>query len=57
MEKFVLASIFARTHLVMQVQADDAIKAITEGNRQKTVDLLRRRTLRSPTSRRPPTAR
>ncbi len=28
------------THLVMQVQADDAIKAITEGNRQKAVDLL-----------------
>jgi len=30
------------THLVMQVQADDAIKAITEGNRQKTVDLLKK---------------
>jgi preprotein translocase subunit SecD len=30
------------THLVMQVQADDAIKAITEGNRQKAVDLLKK---------------
>jgi preprotein translocase subunit SecD len=28
------------THLVMQVQADDAIKAITEGNRQRAVELL-----------------
>ncbi len=30
------------THLVMQVQADDAIKAITEGNRQKAVELLKK---------------
>ncbi|MEP7273181.1 MAG: hypothetical protein ABI882_16900, partial [Acidobacteriota bacterium] len=30
------------THLVMQVQADDAIKSITEGNRQKAVDLLKK---------------
>jgi preprotein translocase subunit SecD len=30
------------THLVLQVQADDAIKAITEGNRQKAVDILKK---------------
>ncbi|QQS48161.1 MAG: protein translocase subunit SecD [Acidobacteriota bacterium] len=30
------------THLVMQVQADDYIKAITEGNRQKAVDELKK---------------
>jgi len=30
------------THLVMQVQADDAIKAITEGNRQKAIDILKK---------------
>src|SRR5262245_53948468 len=34
------------THLVMQVQADDAIKAITEGNRQKSVDLLKKENVR-----------
>src|SRR5215475_2717003 len=28
------------THLVMQVQADDAIKGITEGNRQRAVETL-----------------
>ena len=28
------------THLVMQVQADDAIKAITEGNREKAREIL-----------------
>lgn len=28
------------THLVMQVQAEDAINAITEGNRQKAVEIL-----------------
>ncbi|HZS06639.1 MAG TPA: protein translocase subunit SecD [Blastocatellia bacterium] len=30
------------THLVAQVQADDYIKAITEGNRQKAVDTLKK---------------
>jgi len=30
------------THLVMQVQADDYIKAISEGNRQKAVDELKK---------------
>lgn len=30
------------THLVMQVQADDYIKALTEGNRQKAVDELKK---------------
>ncbi len=30
------------THLVMQVQADDFIKAITENNRQKAVDELKK---------------
>lgn len=30
------------THLVMQVQADDYIQAITEGNRQKAVDELKK---------------
>ncbi|NBO65961.1 MAG: hypothetical protein EBU88_14155, partial [Acidobacteria bacterium] len=30
------------THLVLQVQADDYIKAITEGNRQKAVDELKK---------------
>ena len=30
------------THLVMQVQADDAIKAITDGNREKAVDILKK---------------
>lgn len=30
------------THLVMQVQAEDAIKAITEGNRQKAVEILKK---------------
>src|SRR2546430_17230966 len=30
------------THLVLQVQADDYIKAITEGNRQKAVDVLKK---------------
>jgi preprotein translocase subunit SecD len=30
------------THLVMQVQAEDAIKAITENNRQKAVDELKK---------------
>lgn len=30
------------THLVMQVQADDAIEAITEGNRQKAVDIFKK---------------
>lgn len=33
------------THLVMQVQAEDAIKAITEGNRQKAVDELKKATI------------
>lgn len=33
------------THLVMQVQADDAIKAITEGNRQKAVDILQKESI------------
>ena len=28
------------THLVMQVQADDAIKAVTDGNRDKAKDIL-----------------
>ncbi len=30
------------THLVLQVQADDAIKAITEGNQQKAIDILKK---------------
>lgn len=30
------------THLVMQVQADDYIRALTEGNRQKAVDELKK---------------
>ena len=30
------------THLVLQVQADDAIKAITEGNQAKAVDILKK---------------
>ncbi|MFN0084505.1 MAG: protein translocase subunit SecD [Blastocatellia bacterium] len=30
------------THLVMQVQTDDALKAITENNRQKAVDELKK---------------
>ncbi|MEY4167014.1 MAG: hypothetical protein RIR52_838 [Acidobacteriota bacterium] len=33
------------THLVLQVQADDYIKAITEGNRQKAVDELKKATI------------
>ncbi|MFN7948595.1 MAG: protein translocase subunit SecD [Blastocatellia bacterium] len=33
------------THLVLQVQADDAIKAITEGNRAKAVDLLKKKNI------------
>lgn len=34
------------THLVMQVQADDAIKTITEGNRQKAVEILKKGNLK-----------
>src|SRR5262245_9931332 len=34
------------THLVMQVQADDAIKGITEGNRQRAVDTLNKNGLK-----------
>jgi preprotein translocase subunit SecD len=30
------------THLVLQVQADDAIKAITEGNQQKAEEILKK---------------
>jgi preprotein translocase subunit SecD len=30
------------THLLLQVQTDDAINALTEGNRQKAVDLLKK---------------
>ena len=30
------------THLVMQVQADDAIKAMTEGNQAKAIDTLKK---------------
>lgn len=33
------------THLVMQVQADDYIKALTEGNRQKAADELKKASL------------
>jgi preprotein translocase subunit SecD len=35
------------THLVMQVQADDAIKAMTEGNRQKAVDVLKKENIQN----------
>jgi preprotein translocase subunit SecD len=34
------------THLVMQVQADDAIKGVTEGNRQRAVELLTKGSLK-----------
>src|SRR5581483_9625837 len=30
------------THLVMQVQTEDAIKALTEGNRQKASEILKK---------------
>lgn len=33
------------THLVLQVQADDAIKALTEGNRAKAVDILKKQNI------------
>jgi preprotein translocase subunit SecD len=34
------------THLVMQVQADDAIGAITEGNRQKALEILKKENIK-----------
>src|SRR5215813_2854924 len=34
------------THLVMQVQADDAIKGITEGNRQRAIHMLNKNGLK-----------
>jgi preprotein translocase subunit SecD len=33
------------THLVLQVQADDAIRAITEGNQQKAIDILKKKNI------------
>ncbi|HWQ32247.1 MAG TPA: protein translocase subunit SecD [Blastocatellia bacterium] len=33
------------THLVLQVQADEAISGITEGNRQKAVDILKKKSI------------
>src|SRR5262249_2574691 len=43
------------THLVLQVQADDAIKALTEGNVQKTDSELKRANIPFPSGKARPT--